>query len=397
MSQITVAETHRRRGPRRLLRRRRARCATWCRTTCCSCSAWSRWSRRRALDADAVRDEKLKVLQRAAPDRRGDAVATDRARPVPRRRDRRRAGARLSRGGRRRSAATPRPSSRSRPRSRTGAGRACRSTCAPASACRTRLSEIVVAVPRGSAFDLPAGRRARSRRTGWSSACSRTRASSCCLMAKEPGPGGMRLRAGAARPELRRGLPASAIPDAYERLLMDVDPRQPDPVHAPRRGRGGLGLGRADPRGLAARRDEPPKPYAAGTWGPAAAIALIERDGRTWHEDDGLMHRAAVMAPSEQRAIGPCIPAHRRGHRRASPSAAQPTRAAYLDRIARRGRARPAPRRARPAPTSRTASPPATRTTRTRCAAATSRPTSPSSPPTTTCSRRISRSSAFRR
>ena len=25
-----------------------ARCATWCRTTCCSCSAWSRWSRRLA-------------------------------------------------------------------------------------------------------------------------------------------------------------------------------------------------------------------------------------------------------------------------------------------------------------------------------------------------------------
>jgi glucose-6-phosphate 1-dehydrogenase len=29
-----------------------------------------------------------------------------------------------------------------------------------------------------------------------------------------------------------------------------------------------------------------PKPYTAGTWGPAAAVALIERDGRTWYEDD---------------------------------------------------------------------------------------------------------------
>ena len=28
-----------------------------------------------------------------------------------------------------------------------------------------------------------------------------------------------------------------------------------------------------------------PKPYTAGTWGPAAAIALIERDGRTWHDE----------------------------------------------------------------------------------------------------------------
>jgi glucose-6-phosphate 1-dehydrogenase len=28
-----------------------------------------------------------------------------------------------------------------------------------------------------------------------------------------------------------------------------------------------------------------PRPYAAGTWGPAGAFALIEREGRTWHED----------------------------------------------------------------------------------------------------------------
>jgi glucose-6-phosphate 1-dehydrogenase len=27
-----------------------------------------------------------------------------------------------------------------------------------------------------------------------------------------------------------------------------------------------------------------PKPYAAGTWGPTAAIALIERDGRSWND-----------------------------------------------------------------------------------------------------------------
>jgi glucose-6-phosphate 1-dehydrogenase len=27
-----------------------------------------------------------------------------------------------------------------------------------------------------------------------------------------------------------------------------------------------------------------PKNYAAGTWGPAAAIALTERDGVSWHD-----------------------------------------------------------------------------------------------------------------
>jgi len=27
-----------------------------------------------------------------------------------------------------------------------------------------------------------------------------------------------------------------------------------------------------------------PKTYAAGTWGPSAAIALTERDGKSWYE-----------------------------------------------------------------------------------------------------------------
>jgi glucose-6-phosphate 1-dehydrogenase len=32
---------------------------------------------------------------------------------------------------------------------------------------------------------------------------------------------------------------------------------------------------------------EPPRLYPAGSWGPTSAIALIERDGRTWHEEIG--------------------------------------------------------------------------------------------------------------
>ena len=33
------------------------------------------------------------------------------------------------------------------------------------------------------------------------------------------------------------------------------------------------------------RAGQPPRPYAAGSWGPAGAFALIEREGRAWHED----------------------------------------------------------------------------------------------------------------
>ena len=103
------------------------------------------------------------------------------------------------------------------------------------------------------------------------------------IMIKDPGPGGMRLRhvpldmSFAEQFEIRQ-------PEAYERLLLDVI--------------------RGD-QTLFMRRDEveaawtwiepilkswetagtAPQAYKAGTWGPSKAIALIERDGRTWHED----------------------------------------------------------------------------------------------------------------
>jgi len=103
------------------------------------------------------------------------------------------------------------------------------------------------------------------------------------LMIKYPGPGGLRLR----RVPLDMSFAEAfgvRYPDAYERLLMDVVRGNPtlfmrrdeveaawrwiDPILAAWEGSG-----------------ETPKPYNAGTWGPSAAVALIERDGRTWHED----------------------------------------------------------------------------------------------------------------
>ena len=103
------------------------------------------------------------------------------------------------------------------------------------------------------------------------------------LMAKDPGPGGMRLR---QVPLDIRFADAFGVryPEAYERLLMDVV-----------RGNATLFM-RRDEVEAAWRWIEPvlegwggaedlPKPYIAGSWGPAAAMALIERDGRTWHDD----------------------------------------------------------------------------------------------------------------
>ncbi len=100
------------------------------------------------------------------------------------------------------------------------------------------------------------------------------------LMTKDPGPGGMRLRSVpldmsfAAAFQVRN-------PDAYERLVLDVV-----------RGNQTLFMRRDEVEAAWtwiepileawSQAAELPKPYTAGTWGPSAAIALIERDGRTW-------------------------------------------------------------------------------------------------------------------
>ena len=102
------------------------------------------------------------------------------------------------------------------------------------------------------------------------------------LMQKYPGPGGLRLRRVPLDMSFAQAF-GVRYPDAYERLLMDVV--RGNPTLFMRRDEVEAAWRWIDPI-LAAwhASDEAPKPYAAGSWGPSAAIALIERDGRTWHE-----------------------------------------------------------------------------------------------------------------
>jgi glucose-6-phosphate 1-dehydrogenase len=103
------------------------------------------------------------------------------------------------------------------------------------------------------------------------------------MMVKEPGPGDMRLQHVPLDMSFSEVL-GDAPADAYERLLMDA-----------LRGNAALFMRRdeveaawkfIDPiRSAWAQSTEPPRPYAAGTWGPNASVALIERDGRTWNEE----------------------------------------------------------------------------------------------------------------
>jgi len=102
------------------------------------------------------------------------------------------------------------------------------------------------------------------------------------IMIKDPGPGGMRLRHVSLDMTFAESFGARN-PDAYERLIMDVV-----------RGNQTLFMRRdeveaawmwVDPVISAWEENrQQAQGYTAGTWGPSSAIALIERDGRTWHE-----------------------------------------------------------------------------------------------------------------
>jgi glucose-6-phosphate 1-dehydrogenase len=103
------------------------------------------------------------------------------------------------------------------------------------------------------------------------------------IMTKDPGPGGLRL--------LPTGLDirfdtafGMRFPDAYERLLMDTV--RGDATLFMRRDEVEAAWTWVEPILEAwSTAVEPPRPYAAGSWGPTSSIALIERDGRTWNED----------------------------------------------------------------------------------------------------------------
>jgi glucose-6-phosphate 1-dehydrogenase len=145
-----------------------------------------------------------------------------------------------------------------------------------------RISEIVVAfrpIPH-SVFDGTAGRITANRLV---IRVQPDEGVNLWLMIKDPGPGGMRLQYVPLDMSFAKTF-GVRNPDAYERLLMDTV-----------RGNQTLFMRRDEVEAAWSWIDpildawgeakEGPKAYTAGTWGPSAAVALIERNGRTWHED----------------------------------------------------------------------------------------------------------------
>ncbi len=102
------------------------------------------------------------------------------------------------------------------------------------------------------------------------------------LMIKDPGPGGMRLRHVPLDMSFAEAFDVRN-PDAYERLIMDVV--RGNQTLFMRRDEVEAAWAWIDPIQAAwADNRQPVQGYTAGTWGPSGSIALIERDGRTWHE-----------------------------------------------------------------------------------------------------------------
>ena len=216
--------------------------------------------RRRDRDGGAGRPRPGDAEGRDGVDLPGDARGRPgalRARPVRRLPRHRRRRGRLDDGDLRRAA---------RSRSTTGAGRACRSSSAPASCCRSPRPSCgsCSSARRGSGF-RHAGASTRSRTSSWSSSTRRP-ACGCCST---------RTRADADEPEqiqldMEFAAEGGEGPAPYEVLLLAAI--NGDSTRFTRQD----GVEEAW-RVMQPLLDAPPPvhPYAPGTWGPAAADALV--------------------------------------------------------------------------------------------------------------------------
>jgi len=145
----------------------------------------------------------------------------------------------------------------------------------------TRMSEIVITfkpIPH-SIFDDAAGRISQNQLVIRLQPDEGVKQS---LMIKDPGPGGMRLRNVSLDMSFASAFETRNA-DAYERLLLDVI--RNNQTLFMRRDEVEAAWQWVDPILKAwEATGQQVQGYTAGTWGPSQSIALIERDGRTWHE-----------------------------------------------------------------------------------------------------------------
>ena len=233
------------------------------------------------FEADALRDEKVKVI-RAIGELTPDEIR-DRRRPRPVRPGLGRRPARSTAIARsRRSIRSRRPRRTSPPgsRSTTGAGPASRSTSGPASACRSGRPEIAIQ------FKEVPHRLFRD---------SGTEPDPNLLAIRIQPDEGIMLRFGAKVPGL--GIDVRSVtmdftygsaftvdsPDAYETLILDALLGDASLFTRADEVEGAWARRHADHRRRGPTSGQPDFPnYEAGTWGPEAADELLAREGRKW-------------------------------------------------------------------------------------------------------------------
>ena len=100
------------------------------------------------------------------------------------------------------------------------------------------------------------------------------------LMSKDPGPGGMRLKTTPLNLSYADAFKAR-WPEAYERLILDVV--RGNATLFMRRDEVEAAWGWVEPILEEWQRSAMPiSPYPAGSWGPSGSVALMARDGRSW-------------------------------------------------------------------------------------------------------------------
>ena len=278
-----------------------------------------------SLRADDVRGRAVDALRAIRPFDAGAGAPRRRPRPVRPRPDRGPARARLPPGSRT-SPATPRPrpTSPSSCTSTTGAGTACRSTCAPASAWPTQSSEVVVEFRAAPHRVFPAEAVDTWRPNRLTLDIQPDEGVRLSFQVKRPGLQ-MRLAPAEMRFTYREAF-AERAPEAYETLLLDVMHgdatlfKRSDQIEAAWR----LMMPILDHWTTTPPRDFPD--YAAGTWGPADADELLARDQRAWVEPDVPPDPDAARGRPPARpdpiAAAPRRPPARSVRRRAARSAA---------------------------------------------------------------------------
>ena len=232
--------------------------------------------------ADAIRDEKLKVLRSLKPFTRRERRPRRRPRPVPRRQRRRQGRGRLSRG--RQGAARQRDRDLRRPAHR-GAELALGRRAvlpahrqAPGRARRADRRQLPAATPHSIFPGV------QPRRTSWSSSCSPKTASSCTCSPPRAPARPRRWRRSRSTSTSTRPSPRTASAPTSGCSSTSSPAASTCSCAATSRKRRGAGSSRSSQ----AWRDDDAgaAPYMAGTWGPAAASALVARDGFAWSEEE---------------------------------------------------------------------------------------------------------------